>query len=255
MNDDSQGTSVASDTAKRADSEALSKTYAAFFNKFGLYHATVLQIGAAQGRLTEMFAGGLATRIHDYHVIDTAPDELTSIKTLADSLNFPASVVAGDQTALAKLPENHFNVVVSQSHWSTISLYDQYLYLRDLRRVVAVEGILMVNGVFLLGGQNDWGWNRFRRRVSQMEQNATGVYHEFTGTHATIEMALRLGWEVIAMTNQAFIMRFRHAKKDVMFDKWADVPANRKEVVFAPNLMAYLDKGKGKKRSIEFIPS
>lgn len=231
----------------------LENLYRAFFNKYAPGQFSLLEIGSGGGRLTEVIARNYAHQIHDYHTLDASSEMTNVLKKRIENTGITFTHHVGGSANLDELPQDYFSFIFSQSCWSHVSLYDQYLYLRDLRKVIAVEGILMVNGVFLLGGNNDWGWNRFRRRVSQKEQNSSGVYHEFTGTHATIEMALRLGWEVIAITNQAFIMRFRHAKKDIMFDKWADVPSHRKEAVFASNLMAFLDKGQGKKRSVDFI--
>ena len=230
----------------------LERIYAAFFAKYGKAQTNVLEIGSGAGRLTEVIVAKFRDQIADYHTLDVSSTMTGHLSERLAAQNFHATHHIGGSADLDNLPQNHFDIVISQSCWSHINLYDQYLYLRDIRKVVALEGILMVNGIFMLGGNNDWSWNRFRRRVSQKENDASGVYHEFTGHAATMEMALRLGWEVVVASDQGFILRFRHARKDIMFKKWSEVPSARKKAVLTPSLQTFLETGKGQWRQIGF---
>lgn len=150
------------------------------------------------------------------------------------------------------MPASHFQLAYSQSCWSHVSLYDQYLYLRDLRKVIAYDGVFLVNGIFTFGGNIDWCFDRFRRRVHQNENNIEGVYHEFTGIDVLAELAVRLGWEIVVFTPQAFILRFKHNNKDIMHYKWADVPADRKVLTRASSLADFF-AGKVAKRPLSFM--
>ena len=105
------------------------------------------------------------------------------------------------------LADSSIDLVLAQSSWSHINLYDQYRYLRDLRRVLRPGAPVVVSGLFLLGAADDWTWNRFRRRVHQIDTGGAGVYHEFTSVATVGEMLARLGYTDVVVFPHAFVAR------------------------------------------------
>ncbi len=67
----------------------------------------------------------------------------------------------------------------------------------------------------------------------------------------TTEVALRLGWEILAICPTAFLLQFRHNNENVMYDKWADIPEPRKTVPHCANLAQYFE-GKTKMKAVAF---
>jgi hypothetical protein len=68
---------------------------------------------------------------------------------------------------------------------------------------------VVVHGLFLLGVGNDWTWNRFRRRVHQIDKDLDGVYHEVTSADAVAEMLIRLEYQIEVITHEGFVARSR----------------------------------------------
>ncbi len=164
----------------------------------------VLEIGAGGGRSTQAVLEVLGERIGEYHVVDVSE---VFVSVLEERIDRPIEVHVLDDVRLDELPTNKFRLCLAQSSWSHISLYDQYLYLRDLRRVLAYDCPLVVNGQFLLGVANDWTWDRFRRRVYQLEHGLEGVFHEFTGVGILVEMLRRLEWSIEVVHGSGFVAR------------------------------------------------
>ena len=156
----------------------------------------VLEIGAGAGRSTQAVSEVLGDRVGEYHVVDVSR-ELT--KHLAERVPFEVQVHVVEDVDVTSVPAHSIDLCLAQSSWSHISLYDQYRYLRDLRGVMRVGATIVVNGIFMIGAGADWTWNRFRRRVAQLEGGIEGVYHEFTGISIIVEALLRLGYEIDAV--------------------------------------------------------
>ena len=112
-----------------------------------------------------------------------------------------------DDVDVSMIESSSIDLVLAQSSWSHINLYDQYRYLRDLRRVLREGAPIVVSGLFQLGVAHDWTWNRFRRRVDQIDHGLGGVYHEFTSIGAVAEMLARLGYEDVTLSANAFTAR------------------------------------------------
>jgi SAM-dependent methyltransferase len=166
----------------------------------------VMEIGAGGGRSTQAVIDTLGERIGDYHVVDVSRE---FVEVLKERIKRPVQVHVVSDVDLTGLPDAHFDLVLAQSSWSHISLYDQYRYLRELRRVMKHGAPVIVIGMFLLGNGDDWTWNRFRRRVNQIERDMSGVYHEVTGTSALVEMLTRLEYDIEVVTSNAFVARAR----------------------------------------------
>lgn len=168
----------------------------------------VLEIGAGGGRSTVAVCDVLADRVGDYHVVDVSR---RFTKVLRSRIDRPIEVHIVDDVDLSGLPTGHFDLCLAQSSWSHISLYDQYRYLRDLRGVMRVDAPVVVSGLFLLGSGDDWTWNRFQRRVHQIEHDIKGVYHEFTGMTAMAEQLARLEYAIEAISHHGIVARSRQS--------------------------------------------
>jgi SAM-dependent methyltransferase len=184
----------------------------------------VLEIGAGGGRSTEAVVDVLGATLGEYHVVDVSA---AFTEVLRERVTRPVEIHIVDDVDLSALPTDHFHLVLAQSSWSHINLYDQYRYLRELRRVMRHGAPVVVHGLFLLGLGNDWTWNRFRRRVHQIDHDLDGVYHEVTSADGVAEMLLRLEYEIVVITDEGFVARSRQRSTD----------ANRAEL--PPGSIAY----------------
>jgi SAM-dependent methyltransferase len=185
--------------------EPLFQAYGAVIDRY-LPDAKInlLEIGAGGGRSTAVMLELLGARVESYHVVDVSAG---FVQVLRDRIDYPLEIHIVDDVDLSFLPANHFSLCFSQSAWSHINLYDQYRYMRELRRVLKPDSPLYVHGQFLLGLGHDWTWNRFSRRVRQIENNADGVFHEFTSYAALAEMLVRLRYEIDCIFTNGFIAR------------------------------------------------
>jgi SAM-dependent methyltransferase len=164
----------------------------------------VLEIGAGGGRSTAVLLDVLGDRVGEYHVVDVSP---VFVEVLKERIEFPVDVHIVTDVDLSGLPVEHFDLCLAQSSWSHIGIYDQYRYLRELRRVLRPGAPVYVNGQFLLGVGNDWTWNRFVRRVDQIDRDIQGVFHEFTSFAAVAEMLTRLQYDIECINTAGFIAR------------------------------------------------
>jgi SAM-dependent methyltransferase len=164
----------------------------------------VLELGAGGGRSTGVMLEVLRDRVASYHVVDVS---VSFAEVLRNRIDFPLDIHIVDDIDLSFLPSNRFSLCFSQSAWSHISLYDQYRYMREVKRVLRPNAPLYVHGQFMLGFADDWTWNRFMRRVHQAETSTQGVYHEFTSYAAVAEMLVRLRYEVDCIFTNGFLAR------------------------------------------------
>lgn len=166
----------------------------------------VLEIGAGGGRSTAAMIDVFGDALGDYHVVDVSE---AFTRVLAERIKRPLSIHIVDDVDLSMLETDHFHLCLAQSSWSHISLYDQYRYLRELRRVLRHGAPVVVSGLFLLGAGNDWTWNRFRRRVHQLDHDIDGVYHEVNSMDGVAEMLVRLEYEIEVIASHGFVARSR----------------------------------------------
>ncbi len=184
----------------------LIRLYGPLFTRLlpGAEPVNVLEIGAGGGRSTQAVLEVLGDRVGEYHVVDVSE---VFVSVLSERIDRPVEVHVIDEMRLDELPTSKFQLCLAQSSWSHINLYDQYLYLRDLRRILAYNCPFVVNGQFLLGVANDWTWDRFRRRAYQLEHDIEGVFHEFTGVGVLVESLLRLEWNIEVVHVSGFVAR------------------------------------------------
>lgn len=130
------------------------------------------EIGAGGGRSTAALLDVLGPQAGDYHVVDVSP---VFVEVLRSRIERPLTIHVVDDVDLSALPSEHFDLCLAQSSWSHNNLYDQYRYLRDLRRVLRPGGVVFVNGHFLLGTGDDWTWNRFCTRVRRIDESTVGA--------------------------------------------------------------------------------
>ena len=170
----------------------------------------VLEIGSGAGRLTEVMKNEFDGLIQKYYALDVSR-EMTRIlrQRMAGWKKLKTHVVK--DVDLSMFPDRHFDLCLSQSAWSHINFYDQYRYLRDLRRVMKQNAPLACFGICFMGVKSDWHWQLFCKRVYQIEHGIKGVYHEFIGQSQFAEMALRLGWEIDRLKPNNFVLRNRSA--------------------------------------------
>lgn len=166
----------------------------------------VVEIGAGGGRSTAAMLDVFGDALGDYHVVDVSE---AFTRVLAERIQRPINIHVVDDVDLSALPTDHFHLCLAQSSWSHVSLYDQYRYLRELRRVMRHGAPVVVSGVFLLGAGDDWTWNRFRRRVHQIDEGISGVYHEVNSMDAVAEMLTRLEYEIEVVASHGFVARAR----------------------------------------------
>jgi SAM-dependent methyltransferase len=164
----------------------------------------VLEIGAGGGRATVAVLEVLGDRIGDYHVIDVSS---SFVEVLTERVSIPVSVHIVDDVDMSGLPLDHFDLCLAQSSWSHIGLYDQYRYLRELRPLLRYQAPLIVHGQFMLGTGDEWTWNRFLRRIYQIDHDVQGVFHEFTGVNVLVEQLARLEYEIEVIHKSGFVAR------------------------------------------------
>lgn len=194
------------------DAGALREQYRALVERLKLPETVnVLEIGAGGGRSTGALLEVLGDRAGDYHVIDVAD---VFVDTLRKRVTRPLEIHIVSDVDVSMVPENSIDFALAQSSWSHINLYDQYRYLRDLRNVLKPNAPVVVNGLFVLGLADDWTWNRFRRRVYQVDREIEGVYHEFTSVGAVTEMLTRLGYKDITVFPHGFMARRGKLRQD-----------------------------------------
>jgi SAM-dependent methyltransferase len=193
--------------------DALVSVYEPLFARLlpGEGKVNVLEIGAGGGRSTTAVLNALGDRIGDYHVVDVST---AFLDVLRERIGTAVTAHVVTDVDLSFLPRAHFQLCLAQSSWSHIGLYDQYRYLRDLRRVLAYQAPLVVNGQFMLGLGDDWTWNRFRRRIYQIEHAVDGVFHEFTSNAGLVEQLVRLEYVIEVVHDHGFVARREQSNPD-----------------------------------------
>lgn len=187
------------------DGSVLRDQYDALVTRLALPRSVnVLEIGAGGGRSTAALLDVLGERVGDYHVIDVAD---AFVETLRGRVTRPLDIHIVSDVDVSMIEDRSLDLVLAQSSWSHISLYDQYRYLRDVRSKLKHRAPIVVSGLFVLGVADDWTWNRFRRRVHQVDQGIAGVYHEFTSVSMLAEMLARLGYEGVVVFPHGFVAR------------------------------------------------
>jgi SAM-dependent methyltransferase len=175
----------------------------------------VVEIGAGGGRSTAVMLDVLGERAGDYHVVDVSP---VFVEVLKQRIDPPPVTHVVEDVDLSPLPHDRFDLCLAQSSWSHINLYDQYRYLRELRHVWPGD-VVYVSGQFLLGLGNDWTWNRFVRRVNQLEHGIRVVFHEFTAVAVLAAMLTRLGYDIAYFGAAGFVAR-RGAASEAHGRRW-----------------------------------
>jgi len=232
-----------SDDVKRPGDEwgspdALRRDYAGLIKKFGLSgDVNVVEIGAGGGRSTQVLLDLLGDQNGEYHVIDVAD---VFVDTLRQRISRPLDIHIVTDVDTSFLTKNSIDLVLAQSSWSHISFYDQYRYLRDLRFALKKGAPIVVSGLFVIGTGDDWTWNRYRRRVYQIDHRIEGVFHEFTSMSLLAEMLNRLGYTDIVIFNHGFTAR-RGSLIDDQFTKEVSNMTFR----YVPTLPGWLDGDKG----------
>jgi SAM-dependent methyltransferase len=218
--------------------DALRSAYAGLIQKYGLRDSVnVVEIGAGGGRSTQVLLDLLGDAAADYHVIDVAE---VFVETLRQRISRPLDIHIVSDVDTSFLPKDSIDFVLAQSSWSHISFYDQYRYLRDLRFAMKKGAPIVVSGLFVIGTGDDWTWNRYRRRVYQVDHRIDGVFHEFTSVSLLAEMLHRLGYTDIVIFNHGFTAR-RGKLIDDQFTKDVANMAFR----YVPTLPAWLAGDKG----------
>ena len=231
------------------DVAPLRQAYTDLIRSFGPASGSVnvVEIGAGGGRSTAVMLDVLGDRAGDFHVVDVSP---VFIEVLRERIKPPPTVHIVDDVDLSTLPRDHFDVCLAESSWSHINLYDQYRYLRALRTVLRPGGVVYVSGHFLLGVGNDWTWNRFVRRVQQIEEGVQGVFHEFTSIAALAEMLTRLGYEIGCINSNGFV-----ARRGAQVEQRADVALTGPITFpFNPSPYDYLATGKAENWTLPRAP-
>jgi predicted O-methyltransferase YrrM len=184
---------------------ALRAEYQGLVQKFNLTDSVnVVEIGAGGGRSTQVLLDALGDAANEYHVIDVAD---VFVDTLRQRIQRPLDIHIVSDVDTTFLEADSIDLVLAQSSWSHIGLYDQYRYLRDLRFAMKKGAPIVVHGLFVVGAGDDWTWNRFRRRVFQIDHQIEGVYHEFTSVSMIAEMLTRLGYTDIVIFPRGFVAR------------------------------------------------
>lgn len=216
--------------------QQLVELYGSLFGRLlpGTDPVNVLEIGAGGGRSTRAVLDVIGDRVEEYHIIDVSA---TFLKVLEDRIERPIAMHVVSDVDLSDLAAHHFQLCLAQSSWSHIGMYDQYRYLRDLRRVLDYQAPVVVNGQFLLGLGDDWTWNRFRRRVFQVEHGVEGVFHEFTGVGTLVEQLARLEYDIELIHDKGFIARRKQANSEASISH----VAHPLSYPYVPLLMDYAD--------------
>jgi SAM-dependent methyltransferase len=214
------------------EKKKLIDNYEPIFRKcVGKNPARVLEIGAGAGRLTSVLLENFEDKIEHIHTVDvseTMTNEL--IKRIGNHPKLTTHVIKDHNLPFE--PDS-FDLIVSQSCWSHINQYHQYIYLRDLRKVITKGGYLVVLGVFLTGFGVDWTWDNFRRRIYQIDHNMEGINHEFIGGTQLGECLARLAWKTRAFfPNNGFIAQYTHENREIMHGKWSTIPEHYKQIPY-----------------------
>jgi len=187
------------------DAKILRDSYAAMVDRLKLPSSVnVLEIGAGGGRSTAALLEVLGDRAGDYHVIDVAD---AFVDTLRGRVKRPLDIHIVSDVDVSMIDDSSLDLAIAQSSWSHINLYDQYRYLRDLRSKLKHRAPVVVSGLFIIGLADGWTWNRFRRRVYQIDHGISGVYHEFISVGMLAEMLARLGYEDVVIFAHGFTAR------------------------------------------------
>ena len=187
------------------DAQVLRDTYAALVEALQLPDSVnVLEIGAGGGRSTAALLDVLGDRTGGYHVIDVAD---AFVETLRGRVTRLLDIHIVSDVDVSMIEDRSLDLVLAQSSWSHISFYDQYRYLRDLRSKLKHRAPVVVSGLFVVGLADGWTWNRFRRRVHQIDNGISGVYHEFISVGMLAEMLARLGYEDVVIFPHGFTAR------------------------------------------------
>ena len=116
------------------DRTALTSQYKALIDRLGLPSPTsVVEIGAGGGRSTVALLDALGSDAGEYHVVDVAA---AFVDTLRERVSRDLDIHIVSDVDVSFLADSSIDLVLAQSSWSHINLYDQYRYLRDLRRVL-----------------------------------------------------------------------------------------------------------------------
>ena len=217
---------------------ALQRDYAGLIQRFGLGDkVNIVEIGAGGGRSTQVLLDLLGDRAGEYHVIDVAD---VFVETLRQRISRPLDIHIVTDVDTSFLEANSIDFVLAQSSWSHISFYDQYRYLRDLRFAMKKGAPIVVSGLFVIGTGDDWTWNRFRRRVYQVDRRIDGVFHEFTSVSMLAEMLHRLGYSDIVIFSHGFSAR----RGGLVGDQFTKDVANM-SFRYVPTLQAWLEGNNG----------
>jgi SAM-dependent methyltransferase len=220
------------------DAEILRKQYRALVDRLKLPRSVdVLEIGAGGGRSTAALLDALGDRAAAYHVIDVAD---AFVDTLRNRVSRELDIHIVSDVDLSMIEKSSIDLVLAQSSWSHVNLYDQYRYLRELRRVLRPNAPVVVSGLFLLGAADDWTWDRFRRRVHQIDQEIEGVYHEFTSIGALTEMLARLGYQDVTVFAHGFVAR----RGDLVGQSRHHATLGRIDYRYCTNIDAWLAGGR-----------
>lgn len=202
---------VPSDEVRRAGDEwgaqqALMEIYTRLFARYlpGAGAVNMLEIGPGGGRASECVIGLLDKRLDEYQAIDVSREYVkVAQERVGDRVNF--NII--DKIELSALPAEHFDFCLAQSSWSHINLYDQFRYLRELRRVLKKDAPIAVIGQFIVGFGDDWAWNRLINRIAKQESGRDGIFHEFIGHSMLAEFLTRLGYSIDIIFRNGFVAR------------------------------------------------
>lgn len=202
---------VASDEVQRAGDEwgaqqALLNMYRPLFERYlpGNGKVNFLEIGPGGGRATECVISLLDRRLDDYQAIDVSREY---VKVAEERVGARVKFNIIEQVDLTVLPAGHFDFCLAQSSWSHINLYDQFRYLRELRRVLRKGAPIVVIGQFIIGFGDDWTWNRLLNRVAKQESGREGIFHEVVGASMLAEFLIRLGYSIDVIFRNGFVAR------------------------------------------------
>ena len=223
----------------------LIENYEPIFRKcVGKKPVRILEIGSGTGRLTSVLLENFDEKIEHIHTADVSEGMTNQlIKRIGNHSKLTTHIIDKQNRSFEP---NSFEMVISQSCWSHISAYHQYIYLRDLRKLITKGGYLVVIGIFLTGFGVNWTWDNFRRRIHQIDRNIEGVYHEFIGATELAECLARLGWKGRAFFPNGFIAQYTHENREIMHRDWSKIPEHYKQIPYFHNPTDYgLNQARG----------
>ena len=199
----------------------------------------LLEIGAGAGRLTEVLVRTFNQRLGRYETVDVSAEMTLRLQQRIEPIRSVTShVISG--VDLSVLKDKSFDLCISQSCFSHVNFYDQYRFLRDLRRVLRPGAPFVVMGIFLMGTGDDWTWNRFLNRIEKLEKHARPIFHEFIGIQQLAEMMMRLGWVIECMFHNGYIIR-RGPDRDTVSTAQVDtIPAQQRQFPYLHSVEEYL---------------